>query len=101
MRRKAHFQSLFTQTLDRAVFGTYFLGAVVPLLALAGVIHREKISGADRNRPQLQKLLNVLEDGDTLIVARLDRLARSLATSDTIASASISTNQSGSINFAT
>lgn len=42
-------------------------------------ILREKMSGADRNRPQLQKLLGLLEDGDMLIVARLDRLARSLA----------------------
>ena len=42
-------------------------------------IFREKISGADRNRPQLQKLLRVIEGGDMLIVARLDRLARSLA----------------------
>ena len=42
-------------------------------------IFREKISGADRNRPQLQKLLRVIEGGDMLIVARLDRLARSSA----------------------
>ena len=49
MRRKAHFQSLFTQTLDRAVFGTYFLGAVVPLLALAGVIHRYVLPTLDRS----------------------------------------------------
>ncbi len=41
-------------------------------------IFREKISGADRNRPELKKLLGVIEDGDMLIVARLDRLARSL-----------------------
>lgn len=42
-------------------------------------IFREKMSGANRNRPQLQKLLRVIEEGDMLVVARLDRLARSLA----------------------
>ena len=33
-------QSVFSQKLDRAVFATYFLGAVVPLLALALLAHR-------------------------------------------------------------
>jgi len=32
--------SLFSQKLDRAVFASYFLGAVVPLLALGAVVHR-------------------------------------------------------------
>lgn len=41
-------------------------------------IFQEKISAADRNWPELKKLLGVIEDGDMLIVARLDRLARSL-----------------------
>lgn len=40
MQDSRHFQSLFSQKLDRAVFGTYFLGAVVPILALAVVVHR-------------------------------------------------------------
>lgn len=31
--------SLFSQKLDRAVFATYFLGAVVPLFVLGGVVH--------------------------------------------------------------
>jgi putative nucleotidyltransferase with HDIG domain len=48
MRRSRHLQSLFSQSLDRAVFGTYFLGAVVPLLALAFVIHRYVLPTMDR-----------------------------------------------------
>jgi DNA invertase Pin-like site-specific DNA recombinase len=40
-------------------------------------IFQEKISGAKANRPQLAKLLSSLRAGDTLVVTRLDRLARS------------------------
>jgi DNA invertase Pin-like site-specific DNA recombinase len=40
-------------------------------------IFQEKISGAKVDRPQLTKLLSTLKAGDTLIVTRLDRLARS------------------------
>ena len=39
---------------------------------------REKISGARSDRPQLRKALNALGKGDTLVVSRLDRLARSM-----------------------
>jgi putative nucleotidyltransferase with HDIG domain len=48
MRRRTHLQSIFSQTLDRAVFATYFLGAVVPLIALAVVIHRYALPTLDR-----------------------------------------------------
>lgn len=40
MAHSGPLQSLFSQKLDRAVFATYFLGAVVPMLALAVVVHR-------------------------------------------------------------
>jgi DNA invertase Pin-like site-specific DNA recombinase len=40
-------------------------------------IFQEKISGAKADRPQLAKLLALLEAGDILVVTRLDRLARS------------------------
>lgn len=33
-------ESVFSQSLDRAVFGTFFLGAVVPLVALGWISHR-------------------------------------------------------------
>jgi DNA invertase Pin-like site-specific DNA recombinase len=40
-------------------------------------IFREKACGAKTHRTQLYRLLNVLEEGDVLLVTRLDRLARS------------------------
>lgn len=42
------------------------------------VIFLETASGAKRNRPQLQAALYAMTEGDTLVVWRLDRLARSL-----------------------
>jgi len=41
------------------------------------LIFEEKISGAKVDRPRLTKLLLTLRAGDTLVVTRLDRLARS------------------------
>lgn len=38
----------------------------------------ETASGAKRDRPELQAALAAMQDGDTLVVWRLDRLARSL-----------------------
>jgi DNA invertase Pin-like site-specific DNA recombinase len=40
-------------------------------------IYEEKISGTQRQRPELTKLLDHLREGDVLVVTRLDRLARS------------------------
>jgi DNA invertase Pin-like site-specific DNA recombinase len=40
-------------------------------------IFAEKISGAYSDRPQLAKALAALDQGDTLVVCKLDRLARS------------------------
>ncbi len=43
------------------------------------IIHREQGSGGDRNRPELKRVLERCRRGDVLVVARIDRLARSLA----------------------
>jgi DNA invertase Pin-like site-specific DNA recombinase len=40
-------------------------------------IHEEKVSGARRDRPQLDRLLEQVREGDVVVVSRLDRLARS------------------------
>ena len=41
-------------------------------------IFTEKISGANKKRSQLQKALEYMREGDTLVVWKLSRLARSL-----------------------
>jgi DNA invertase Pin-like site-specific DNA recombinase len=48
-------------------------------LAAAGCVkvYSEKISRARSDRPQLAKLLKALDEGDTVVVTRLNRLARS------------------------
>jgi DNA invertase Pin-like site-specific DNA recombinase len=43
----------------------------------AGQIFKERESGARTDRRQLRRLLRLIEEDDTLIVTRLDRLARS------------------------
>lgn len=40
-------------------------------------LFEEKVSGAKRNRPELARMLEQLRDDDVVVVARLDRLARS------------------------
>ncbi len=40
-------------------------------------VFREKASGAYRQRPELERLLDQLRSGDTVVVWKLDRLARS------------------------
>ena len=40
-------------------------------------VFQEKVTGARRDRPELERMLSQLRPGDTVIVCRLDRLARS------------------------
>jgi DNA invertase Pin-like site-specific DNA recombinase len=40
-------------------------------------VYAEKISGARSDRPQLARMLRAIGAGETIIVTRLDRLARS------------------------
>lgn len=42
-------------------------------------IFTDKLSGKNTERPELQKMLTFIREGDTLIVHSLDRLARNLA----------------------
>ena len=40
-------------------------------------VFTEKISGKDRDRPELQKMLDFVREGDTVIIESISRLARS------------------------
>ena len=42
-------------------------------------VYQEKVSGATAERPELIKLLEMIREGDTLVIWKLDRLGRSLA----------------------
>jgi DNA invertase Pin-like site-specific DNA recombinase len=55
------------------------LGAQIEALRAAGCgkVYQEKVSGAKTDRAELAKVMRVLQEGDVLIVTRLDRLARS------------------------
>ena len=44
----------------------------------AEVIYSEAFTGTTTNRPKFNELLNILQEGDTLIVTKLDRFARSI-----------------------
>ncbi|MFT8322947.1 MAG: recombinase family protein [Bacillus sp. (in: firmicutes)] len=57
-------------------------------------IFKKKVSGRDKNkRPQFQKLLETVQEGDTIVVSKLDRFARStkdaLATIDQLKEKSV------------
>lgn len=58
------------QELDIQLKALYNFGATK--------IYKEKISGAKADRKELNKLLKVIKAGDTLIVTKADRIARSL-----------------------
>src|SRR6056297_815501 len=44
----------------------------------AGKLFADKISGSKRDRPELDRMLDQLRDGDVVTVTKYDRLARSL-----------------------
>lgn len=44
----------------------------------AAVIYKDAFTGTKGSRPELDKLLSVLQEGDTLVATKLDRIARSV-----------------------
>lgn len=43
----------------------------------ASIVYKEAFTGTTTERPEFDKLMNVISEGDTLIVTKLDRIARS------------------------
>src|SRR5262245_34273906 len=46
-------------------------------LAVCERVFKESRSGVDANRPELKRCLDYLREGDTLVITKIDRLARS------------------------
>lgn len=44
----------------------------------ASVIYKDSFTGTKSHRPQLDKLINEIQSGDTFMVCKLDRVARSI-----------------------
>jgi len=53
------------------------LGVQLEKLKGCDKVFKEKRSGIDAGRPELKRCLEYLREGDTLLVAKIDRLARS------------------------
>lgn len=76
MNHPSHIQSLFSQKLDRAVFGTYFLGSVIPTAILAGVLHRYVLPGLDSDGDATVQMIGVLLGVGLLSLASFFALRR-------------------------
>src|ERR1700758_3545476 len=83
MLSKAHKHAAASDLVGYARVSTEEQGTDPQLdeLAAAGcaTILEEHASGADRSRPVLARLLREIRAGETLMVVRLDRLARSVS----------------------
>lgn len=66
-----------TSTLDQAAG----LEAQLRDLSASGCtkIFKEQVSSVDTKRPEMERALDYVREGDTLVVTKLDRLARSMA----------------------
>ncbi len=86
-------QSLFSQKLDRAVFATYFLGAVVPLIALGAIAHHYALPALEGAARETAGLIGLFTGIGTLSLAcfyalrrlTLSALARTDADNDRLA----------------
>ncbi|WP_195556147.1 recombinase family protein [Weissella cibaria] len=59
--------------------GQDFDGQIVQLKQYGATkVYSEKFTGTTANRPALKRLLRVIDEGDVLVITKLDRLARSV-----------------------
>lgn len=56
---------------------TQHFGRQEAQLTKCDYIYRDRISGSKRDRPQLNKMLEELQEGDTVVITSIDRLSRS------------------------
>ena len=104
METSPRIQSVFSQKLDRAVFATYFLGAIVPLSALALVAHRYVLPVFDGDRFAFIALVGGIMGVGVLSLAAffgLRRITRTALDRMDADNASLSTILSASQNLST
>ena len=69
-KRKKRLEELEDQHLDAQITALEAIGAER--------IFAEKISGTKKTRPELNRMIEQLRDGDVVVVTKYDRLSRSL-----------------------
>ena len=68
--------SLFSQSLDRGLFVTYFLGGVVPLLALLGVVDQYALPSLEGDRQAQMMLIGLVSASGLLSLGSFFALRR-------------------------
>ncbi len=76
MGRRRSSRSIFMQPLDRAIFVTYFLGGIVPLIALGLVLHLHVFPTLQSDLPMTQAMLGVIGGVSLLSLASYLALRR-------------------------
>ncbi len=76
MGSKARSGSIFSQQLDRAIFVTFFLGGIVPLIALGMVMHYYVFPALRRDLEMTQAMLGVIGGVSLLSLASFFALRR-------------------------
>lgn len=67
-------------TIGQALHGTSLESQKEALIkAGAEMVYADAYTGTTKHRPELEKLMSVLREGDEIIVTKLDRISRSLA----------------------
>ena len=69
MRNRWGLQSLFQQKLERALFASYFVGAVIPLLVLAWLVHTFAMPGLAERGFATATVLGVLFGAGLLVMS--------------------------------
>ncbi len=76
MGKRRRSRSIFTQPLDRSIFVTYFLGGIVPLIALGLVLHYHVFPTLKSDLPMTQAMLGVIGGVSLLSLASFFALRR-------------------------
>ncbi|MFT5442574.1 MAG: hypothetical protein ACI8W3_001618, partial [Myxococcota bacterium] len=76
METKTSSRSIFAQELDRAILVTYFLGGIVPLMALGAVMHMYVFPALARDNDMTRAMLGAMTGVSVLNLAAFFALRR-------------------------